>query len=193
MNDVETQLKAAIAKVDATTMWDTKASDANYFDASQAAPSLYVDRLPTGNVFRKGLPFQISINGIQNNNTVDVCFTDNHRTLNVNMTQAQSHAHLSLSNLNTLLMANPSRLRKDLDKQLATLSEPLLLAIKRAGDWGQIAHCVKYQKVFVTSDRFAALYAHYKGVRFMLLRRREYSLQNIPDFISYTFILRKKV
>jgi len=56
-----------------------------------------------------------------------------------------------------------------------------------AGDWGQIAHCKKYNKIFVISDRFAAIYANFCGVRYMFLRRKEYT-----EFVSYTLILRNK-
>jgi hypothetical protein len=42
--------------------------------------------------------------------------------------------------------------------------------MKRAGDWGQVEHCARYNKVFVTHDALAALYAFYRGVHFVLVR-----------------------
>lgn len=44
------------------------------------------------------------------------------------------------------------------------------LAMKRAGDWGQIEHCKRYGIVFVTADKLAALYAAYRDVPFLYLK-----------------------
>jgi len=44
------------------------------------------------------------------------------------------------------------------------------LALKRAGDWGMIQHCRKYGMVFVTTDRFSALYAAFRGVCVMFMK-----------------------
>ena len=38
------------------------------------------------------------------------------------------------------------------------------LALKRSGDWGMVQHCKLNGMIFVTADRFAALYAAYRGV-----------------------------
>lgn len=37
-------------------------------------------------------------------------------------------------------------------------------ALKRAGDWGMIAYCAKYDRAFVTTDKLAAMAARLKGV-----------------------------
>lgn len=49
----------------------------------------------------------------------------------------------------------------------------VVVALKRAGDWGMVQHCRKYGMVFVTTDRFAALYAAYRGVCVMFLKVNE--------------------
>ena len=85
--------------------------------------------------------------------------------------------------------------------QLLTFSDPLKYGLKRAGDWGQVEHCVKYNKVFVTSDKLAAMYAYYRNVRFIYLYRDAHfdiseftsdfkdPLPNLPDCIRYAFTL----
>lgn len=70
---------------------------------------------------------------------------------------------------------------------------PLLYAMKRAGDWGQVEHCLRYKKVFVTSDKLAATYAYYRGIRFIFVRRQE-SSANVTStlgssFVRHTFVL----
>jgi hypothetical protein len=43
------------------------------------------------------------------------------------------------------------------------------LALKRAGDWGMVKFCKKYDAVFVTADVIAALYATMIGARFIFV------------------------
>lgn len=54
----------------------------------------------------------------------------------------------------------------DLYKDLPDAS---LYSLKRAGDWGQVEHCVRYRKIFVTRDKLAALYAMYRRVPFIYM------------------------
>lgn len=61
------------------------------------------------------------------------------------------------------------------------------LAIKRAGDWGMIRHCKKNNMVFVTQDRFCALYAAYLDVEVLFLSTKEHENVN-----QYSFALLKK-
>lgn len=48
----------------------------------------------------------------------------------------------------------------------------VVLALKRAGDWGMIKHCKENGLIFVTPDRFAALYATFMEVAVMFLQVR---------------------
>ena len=72
-------------------------------------------------------------------------------------------------------------------------SDQMKYSMKRAGDWGQVEHCVKYNKVFVTADKFAALYAYYRGVRFILMReanhRKSAAYPKLLSFNRYVFII----
>jgi hypothetical protein len=50
-----------------------------------------------------------------------------------------------------------------------TVSNAANFALKRAGDWGMIEHCARYDHGFVTADKLAAAYARAKGVCVMYL------------------------
>jgi hypothetical protein len=59
------------------------------------------------------------------------------------------------------------------------------LAIKRAGDWGMVRHCKDNNMVFVTTDRFAALYAIFMDVQLLFL----HTSQPEATFAQYSFAL----
>lgn len=78
------------------------------------------------------------------------------------------------------------------------------LALKRAGDWGQVEHCKRHNIVFVTADKLAALYAAYRDVPCMYLKYRgvqsyngkAVSSQERPEqkydqieFVQYSFVM----
>jgi hypothetical protein len=73
------------------------------------------------------------------------------------------------------------------------VSDKMKYAIKRGGDWGQVEHCLKYNKIFVTADKFAALYAYYRGVRFIFMRQANHvetpAYPNLPSFTRHIFII----
>ena len=55
------------------------------------------------------------------------------------------------------------------------------LAVKRAGDWGMIQHCKEHGMIFMTADRFAALYAAYRGVCVLFVKA---SPVRVPKLIT---------
>jgi hypothetical protein len=61
-----------------------------------------------------------------------------------------------------------------------------LLALKRAGDWGMIRHCKDNGIVFVTQDRFCALYAALMDVETMFVRVAEHDGVNQYSFALMT-------
>jgi hypothetical protein len=67
------------------------------------------------------------------------------------------------------------------------------LALKNAGDWGQIEHCRQLGAVFVTCDKLAAFYAAYRNVPFMYINHHDY-LQEGPkgSFLHYSFVMSDK-
>lgn len=60
------------------------------------------------------------------------------------------------------------------------------LALKRAGDWGMIRHCKDHGIVFVTQDRFCALYAALMDVETMFMRVVEHDGVNQYSFVLMT-------
>ena len=112
-------------------------------------------------------------------------FKNIRRTIN----DANVYNHVSPPNANTI----PLHLYKYTDETI--------LALKRAGDWGQVEHCKRYNKIFVTGDRYAALYAYFRKVPSLLIRTRstlredQLNLVNIedieqyPGFTKFSFII----
>lgn len=72
------------------------------------------------------------------------------------------------------------------------IGTPLRMALKRAGDWGQVAHCKRYNKVLVTRDQLLMLYAKTAGVRAVYVWHNENldgQIPTLPSFMRYTFVI----
>jgi hypothetical protein len=69
------------------------------------------------------------------------------------------------------------------------------MAIKRCCDWGQVENCERYDKVFVTMDRLAAVYAYYRKVKYIFIRdMRDIARYNKgldKDWAQFTFVISK--
>lgn len=65
------------------------------------------------------------------------------------------------------------------------------LALKLAGDWGQIEHCKCKGWVFVTADKLAALYAVYRDVPLLYLNHNDSFKVGKGDrtFLQYSFVM----
>lgn len=61
-----------------------------------------------------------------------------------------------------------------------------LMALKRAGDWGMVVHCRDNGMVFVTQDRFCALFAALMDVETLFLRVGEHAGVNQYSFALMT-------
>lgn len=172
--------------------WEPSITDANLFDPANNGLVLPIDTRPTGCVFRTECGFQVELLGIANNGGREV-------NVKVRTMSGQEHA-FAVSNKDTTMNVSknaiiqrtwanePSVLNNVLD-QLTNIEQ---YALKRAGDWGQVENCVRYGKVFVTSDQIAALYAAYRGVPFVFVRQEENlrdEVPNLPEFYRHTFIL----
>ena len=67
------------------------------------------------------------------------------------------------------------------------------LALKNAGDWGQIEHCRQLGGVFVTCDKLAAFYAAYINVPFMYINHHDYLQKGVEgSFVHYSFVMSDK-
>lgn len=76
--------------------------------------------------------------------------------------------------------------------QLAKLNVAVALALKLAGDWGQIEHCKKLKNaVFVTCDKLAALYAVYRDVPMMYVNHHDHFMRGRDGtlFLHYSFVM----
>lgn len=210
VEDVSAGLKAAIQRVHADgtllpTIWKAEVTDANMFDAATTSRTLDVDVSPTGNIYQRGVSgrdyLQIRLDGIEKKNGnqkyVKVTFTDSDGiSLTSEFTSKESPKYFSLNVIRSFIGLNvfskPSK-----QHELMNFSDHMKYAMKRAGDWGQVEHCVKYSKVFVTADKFAALYAYYRGVRFIFMReahhRKLAAYPKLPDsFQRHVFIIGHK-
>jgi hypothetical protein len=73
----------------------------------------------------------------------------------------------------------------------------MLYRLKRVADWGQVEHCKAYNKVFVTMDKLASLYAYYRKVPFIYMRPEDQALDSSnrvgidedPEFIQISHVL----
>jgi hypothetical protein len=65
------------------------------------------------------------------------------------------------------------------------------LALKLAGDWGQIEHCKRKGWVFVTADKLASLYAVYRDVPLLYLNHNDSFKVGKGDrsFLQYSFVM----
>jgi hypothetical protein len=149
----------------AESLWAVSVCDANVYDAQTVDPRIGLHTSPTGYVFRPEVNVQVHLDGIDKEGSVRAVVTDETgrtRSLKIGGTNGDS-AETETSNAVVF-----ARIRDGFQG----LSPSALLAMKRAGDWGQVEHCKRYGRVFVTSDALAAAYAFYRSVPFLLLRTR---------------------
>ena len=203
---VSNQLKAAIATAPNSTKteWVALTTDANLFDAAINNTKLQYDNRPTGKIFLFDPPYQIELKGLTTQRRgpgqfVSVTFTDNNNnqpSVDLIMANGETTNFCSTQTMYNYMLSTPPHPPpppppppyKDIRQQFQAFSNPLKYAIKRAGDWGQVENAKRYNKIFVTSDKLAALYAYYRGVKCIYLRR----CLDIPNSICrYTFVLFK--
>jgi hypothetical protein len=201
--------------------WFATYSDTNLFDPSitfveNDGIELYMrDNRPTGSIYNTVCNYQVYLDGIKyddnrpyksqiNTNVTiaegpkddtffiyDDLSQDTFSVKNIRKTinDANVFGHISPPNANSI----PLHLYKYTDETI--------LALKRAGDWGQVEHCKRYSKIFVTGDRYAALYAYFRKVPTILIRTRstlkdhQLEAMNVVDigdyreFTKFCFIL----
>lgn len=170
--------------------WSTRLSDANVFDAAVNNTNIPIDKRATKEIFMTGsgslqIP-QITLNGfLSSGDGVMVTFMDGSTNVTLPVTNKDATKMFSVNSISLLIdVTSANKAPRNLKDHLIGFSNPMKYAIKRAGDWGQVAHCKKYKKVFVTSDLMAAMYAISQNVRCILLRRKEHTA-----IIQYTFVL----
>ena len=191
ISDISNKVMAHVKKMGskAKTTWESHSIDANFFDAALNGHKLPLDRRATGNVFRNDCGYQIELQGIdQLYVTASITDIDTKISTTMKLKNRDASSLLSKNVIRTLIgIPKPPSINSARD-QILSFSDPLKYALKRAGDWGQVEHCAAYDKIFVTSDKLAALYAYYRNVRFVYLYRDQ-SKQPYPTLVRYVFVI----
>jgi hypothetical protein len=184
--------------------WNLGIVDANIFDSAEYTAKYPVLREATGPLFHPSLGYQINLNrvidGMDPKVECEFIFSSHTERHEISNTEAaRLLSKNSIERVISLKTASDSGiippksrlgLRPKVYDDLARLwsySLPFLYALKRAGDWGQVEHCVKYGKVFVTHDRLAALYAWCRGVPCIWFQEDQKRSTSI-DFVQFRFV-----
>jgi hypothetical protein len=154
------------------SQWTSYITDAKMFDGMPHQIGIEYDTRPTGWIFRNdATKFNICLKGLDFKYRVCFNYTDG-----TDKCMKRNDAELHHTT-NQLFLGTEDILKS--------------MSIKRAGDWGQIEHCKRYDKVFVTFDRLAALYAYYRKIKFIHIRH--VSKKNEPlktkCWKQYTFLI----
>lgn len=192
ISDIKPALKQMIIDENIALSWTVTLSDANLFDAAKNDVRLPHDERPTGPVFAPHANYQITLNGIRHGSTEVIIRDADKSEAQFTITNKEATKEFSTKSLRPLVEAlTPATYANPMRNFLAARSRPLLYALKRAGDWGQIEHAKRYRKVFITCDKYAALYAWYRRVPFMFMRRQVdkigFAARGIPAFVVYSF------
>ena len=198
--------------------WVSTKSDSNFFDPSTVNKVLTIDKRSTGEIYKNSYNFQIILDKISSNiSNTDKVYKqpgqfkpyvncriigkdnkDNKKILNIDVDDRRANKYFSINSID-IISSSVSQNIDDIRNPNISLSKfdrDTLYAIKRTGDWGQVEHAKKYDKIFVTEDRMAALYAYYRGVNFILLRKKviineNEIIESHPSFTQFSFILGK--
>lgn len=159
--------------------WDVALCDANMIDAENG--DFPVRPYPTGDVFRKGAVTQVHLQGLSRDRESITVHVDD-------KPPKQLPIPWTLGSCSSVITVRNDRL----DKNNHYIADKL--AIKKAADWGQIAHCKAYAErekktfVFVTSDEMAAYWAMAQKVPMMNTSARAYSTRAFkPAFCTLGF------
>jgi hypothetical protein len=172
------KMRAIVAR-EGFAEWRSCICDANIIDGASHSLELEVDSRPTGPVYRPQLPFQVTLNGSKSGDSTTVVIRDGDTTETVHI-HAEDRSFSTSAVLTQIRNISSGRIR---DTSIAGQ-----LALKRACDWGQVEHCRKYGMVFVSSNKLSVLYALFRGVKSVLLRRTEhFASGRMPELMQYTF------
>ena len=178
--------------------WKVVACDANIFDAGDVAYGSMYRAEPTGNIFPAMCPFQVHLDGIDlRHNTTNATIHDNAGTqLAIQVNRRNAHA-LSKTAIMDMMAGRVLASENKTYHKIRTLPVPTLLALKRAGDWGQAEHCARYGTILMTQDRLAAAYAMLRGVGCVCLSIRLGSIEESDgpptEFEVLSLVMRRRM
>ena len=150
--------------------WETKTCDATLFDS--AINAVGIDTSPTGSVYSHR-NYQVDLHGAEQRPSGKILkfriySASTNATMTRELTGKQAAKYFSINHLKAIMTKSISP-SDPIDSSLAAFDNETLYAVKRAGDWGQVQHCKIYDKVFVTRDKLAAMYARACGVKFVFM------------------------
>jgi hypothetical protein len=173
-----TKMRAIVAR-EGFAEWRSCICDASVMDGASRSSELEVDSRPTGPIYPPHMPFQVTFNGIESASSTSVLLRDGDTTRTYE-THAEYHWFWT-----SVISA---QIRYIVCGDLLNTSVANQLALRRACDWGQVEHCRKYGMVFVSSDKLSVLYALFRGVKSVLMRRIEHVASGgMPELLQYTF------
>lgn len=149
--------------------WVSYVTDSKMFDGTPHLVDIEYDTRSTGWVYRhdSGIA-NICLEGIDH--SYRICFS----------CQGQDKQCLS---------RNQAYQKHSTAMLIHTLSFANAVSFKRAGDWGQVEHCKRYDKIFITFDRLAALYAYYRNVKFIYVRFIQKKTTTRNNWTQFAFLL----
>jgi len=181
------------------TSWSIYMTDANLYDSAEHSTIFgkKVDELSTGTIFRKECAYQIKLQGIikkKDVNYLNLKIIDKVKNIiwDKPLLAHETTKYFSKNTLQDYITITSSKTDlKTLQDYILAFSIPLKYALKRAGDWGQVEHCKRHNKVFITSDKLAALYAEYCNIRFIFIRRQFSGdkMKYLKDLYRCTYVI----
>lgn len=196
---------ALIYEQNGIRQWDVTTSDANIFDPADNNINIKIDRRPTGDIYKysEKLGYQITLDGINDNKTVNIVLQPTLGNFIVKEYDKKMSSVINrIGNINNILNTTEVPRKQTSDKYQAEIrtyipyTREFKMALKRAGDWSQVMHAKKYNKIFITSDRLAALFAAYNSIPYILFREDYYTTEiengnreDRPSLLQASFIL----
>ena len=171
--DVIQQLNERVA-----VEWATVACDATMLDAADhGVLDGTLDTRATGQVFHASSVATVRLMGVATEQSGDAAEDDDSEDDEPGLTYKCSYAvtcaregvdvvkhDVDARSVDWSTSSCGALIAGQIDLPFYTIGSAANFALKRAGDWGMVEHCAKFDHVFVTSDKLAALYARMKGV-----------------------------
>lgn len=204
---------------DVSVNWNAVACDATLLDPANHDVGTILHNDATGDVFHSATVAQVALHGAFSQTTVvsdeyDEAVDDSEkvgahevvvRGYRYSATSQRERVRAGVatvtdgvSNVSGLVRFSTASMGAIVDEQayLAEYTESCAInfALKRAGDWGMVNHCAKYNYAFATTDKLAALYARLRGVCVLYLNDHRAARKGLDEgeeieFLQYSFAM----
>ena len=208
IKEVERFHKVRQGDAEFTHVGDLVYCDASMHDGARPFHKATSSPVATGDVYHRDAKIQVNLDGLHGDGyKINIRRTDRSCPINIDdLKDDNGELQYVVRHKNRLRLARDLSNKDiifDSDKKsminlqgrliLKGLNCSVALALKNAGDWGQIEHCKAIGAVFVTCDKLAALYAAYRNVPLLYLNHHD-RLQFGPKggFIHYSFVMMPK-